>query len=309
MATCIANKKYIHERWSRRSVYISIFTHQRIQCPHGAYIQQSCITNKKYVHERWSRRSEHLSIHTHQRKQCLHGACTHNHALQTRGTYTNVGHVDQCIHKHTYEGCSKWIAYFYLETSNFKLAQKYSFHALEVFPVARNAKFQPMYPLLEGVTVRWFGHNNKVLMNGRSKCLSGLVFPHSKKCFQFRKQKDITWGKVWGIRGVRQNSYFFFSCIFDGLYTRLKFLFPPPNCVIRHTRRSKSSRNFSHQLLQRTTKFWASFDVSPYFIFFVDASTNRFYCSGQWLRVFKWQILCLTLSLTCTFIRHCVDIE
>ena len=79
-----------------------------------------------------------------------------------------------------------------------------------------------------------------------------------------------------------------------------KFLFPPPNCVIRHTRRSKSSRNFSHQLLQRTTKFWASFDVSPYFIFFVDASTNHFYCSGQWLRVFKWQILCHTLSLTCT---------
>ena len=37
-----------------------------------------------------------------------------------------------------YEGCSKWIAYFYLETSNFKLAQKYSFHALEVLPVARN---------------------------------------------------------------------------------------------------------------------------------------------------------------------------
>ena len=100
-----------------------------------------------------------------------------------------------------------------------------------------------------------------------------------------------------------------FRCIFDGLYTRLKFLFLPPNCVIRHTRRSKSSRNFSHQLLQRTTKFWASFDVSPYFIFFVDASTNHFYCSGQWLRVFKWQILCLTLSLTCTFIHHCVDIE
>ena len=110
----------------------------------------------------------------------------------------------------TYEGCSKWIAYFYLETSNFKLAQKYSFHALEVLPVARNAKFQPMYPLLEGVTVRWFGHSNKVLMNGRSKCLSGLVFPPSKECFQFRKQKEITWGKVWGIRGVRQNSYFFF---------------------------------------------------------------------------------------------------
>ena len=100
-----------------------------------------------------------------------------------------------------YEGCSKRIAYFYLETSNFKLAQKYSFHALEVLPVARNAKFQPMYPLLEGVTVRWFGHSNKVLMNGRSKCLSGLVFPPSKECFQFQKQKEITWGKVWGIRG------------------------------------------------------------------------------------------------------------
>ena len=43
--------------------------------------------------------------------------------------------------------------------------------------------------------------------------------------------------------------------IFDRLYTRLKFLFPPPNCVIRHTRRSTSSTNFSHQLLRRTTKF------------------------------------------------------
>ena len=107
-------------------------------------------------------------------------------------------------------GCSKWIANFYPETSNFKLAQTYLFHAPEVLPVARNAKFQPMYPLLEGVTVRWFGHSNKVLMNGRSKCLSGLVFAPSKECFQFRKQKEITWGKVWGIRGVRQNSYFFF---------------------------------------------------------------------------------------------------
>ena len=118
--------------------------------------------------------------------------------------------LEQCFQRKTYEGCSKWIAYFYLETSNFKLAQKYSFHALEVLPVARNAKFQPMYPLLEGVTVRRFGHSNKVLMNGWSKCLSGLVFPPSKECFQFRKQKEITWGKVWGIRGVRQNSYFSF---------------------------------------------------------------------------------------------------
>ena len=74
-----------------------------------------------------------------------------------------------------YEGWSKWIAYFYLETSNFKLAQKCSFHALKVLTVARNAHFQLMYPLLEAVTVRWFGHSNKVLTHGRSKCMSGLV--------------------------------------------------------------------------------------------------------------------------------------
>ena len=42
---------------------------------------------------------------------------------------------------------------FYLESSNFKIAQKCSFHPLEVLPVARNAKCQPMYPLLEGVMV------------------------------------------------------------------------------------------------------------------------------------------------------------
>ena len=87
------------------------------------------------------------------------------------------------------------------------------------------------------------------------------------------------------------------SVHFYGLCTRLKFLFPPPNCVMRHTRRPISSRKFSHQLLQRPTKFWASFDVSLYFIFLVDASTNHFYYSGQWLRVFKWQILCLTLTV------------
>ena len=46
-----------------------------------------------------------------------------------------------------YEGCSKCIAYFYLETSNFRLALNCSFHAIEVLPVARNAKLQPMYPL------------------------------------------------------------------------------------------------------------------------------------------------------------------
>ena len=52
--------------------------------------------------------------------------------------------------------------------------------------------------------------------------------------------------------------------------------FPPPNRVIRHTRRPISGRNFSHQLPQRTTKFLESLDVSPYFIFLVDASTNHF---------------------------------
>ena len=77
----------------------------------------------------------------------------------------------------------------------FKSAQKCFFHALEVLPVARNAKFQPIYPLLEGVTVRWFGHSNKVLMSGRSKCLSGLVFPPSKEWFQFRKQKRYHMGQ------------------------------------------------------------------------------------------------------------------
>ena len=109
-----------------------------------------------------------------------------------------------------YEGCSKWIAYFYLETSNFKLAQKYSFHALEVLPVARNAKFQPMYPLLEGVTVRWFGHSNKVLMNGRSKCLSGLVFSAQQGMLLISETKRNHMGQGLGSTGVRQNSYFFF---------------------------------------------------------------------------------------------------
>ena len=74
-------------------------------------------------------------------------------------------------------------------SGDFKFQVSPKFHALEVLSVAKNAKFQPMYPLLEGVTVRWFGHSNKVLMNGRSKCLSGLVFPPSKECFQFRKKK------------------------------------------------------------------------------------------------------------------------
>ena len=112
--------------------------------------------------------------------------------------------------KTVYVGCSKWIAYFYLETSNFKLAQKYSFHALEALPVARNAKFQPMYPLLEGVTVRWFGHSNKVLMNGRSKCCWDWYFRPARNAFNFRNKKKSHGARSGEYAGVRQNSYFFF---------------------------------------------------------------------------------------------------
>ena len=35
-------------------------------------------------------------------------------------------------------------------------------------------------------------------MNGRSKCLSGLVFPPSKECFQFRKTKRNHMGQGLG---------------------------------------------------------------------------------------------------------------
>ena len=48
------------------------------------------------------------------------------------------------IRKLKNEGYSKRIAYFYLETSNFKLALKHSFHAIKELSVARNAKLQPM---------------------------------------------------------------------------------------------------------------------------------------------------------------------
>ena len=36
----------------------------------------------------------------------------------------------------------------------FQVSPKVLISCLEVLPVARNAKFQPMYSLLEGVTVR-----------------------------------------------------------------------------------------------------------------------------------------------------------
>ena len=105
-----------------------------------------------------------------------------------------------------YEGCLKWIAYFYLETSNFKLAQKYSFHALEVLPVARNAKFQLTYPLLEGVTVRWFGH---WWMADPSACRDWYFRP-ARNAFNFRNKKKSHGARSGEYRGVRQNSYFFF---------------------------------------------------------------------------------------------------
>ena len=44
--------------------------------------------------------------------------------------------------------------FFYLLTSNFKLAQKCTLHAIEVLSVTRNAKLQPMYLLPEGIKVR-----------------------------------------------------------------------------------------------------------------------------------------------------------
>ena len=102
--------------------------------------------------------------------------------------------------------------------------------------------------------IRWTVDSDMPTFRNITNCKSGISFND----FLYFGNDFFTRCRFWPT---------WFRCIFDGLYTRLKFLFPPPNCVIRHTRRSKSSRNFSHQLLQRTTKFWASFDVSPYFIF------------------------------------------
>ena len=75
-------------------------------------------------------------------------------------------------------------------------------HALKVVPMTRNALFQLMNPLLECVTVRWFRYTIKALVNGRSKHLSGLISQSSKTGFLSRKKEEVTWGKVWGIKGV-----------------------------------------------------------------------------------------------------------
>ena len=92
-------------------------------------------------------------------------------------------------------------------------------------------------------------------------------------------------------------------CIFNGLYTRFKFILPASNCAIRHTRRSLSSRKFSHQLLQRTTKFSASFHLSG----------RRFYQPflPQWSMAgcINMANFMSYFSITCTFIHRCVDLE
>ena len=103
--------------------------------------------------------------------------------------------------------------------------------------------------------IRWIIHSDMPTFRAISRTVN-LAFP-SMISFIF---ETISWCKFWPT---------WFGCIFDGPYTRFSFIFPAPNCVLRHTRRSLSSRKFSHQLLQRTTKFWASSNVSLYFIFLV----------------------------------------
>ena len=68
-------------------------------------------------------------------------------------------------------------------------AQKYSFHALEVLPVARNAKFQPMYPLFEGVTVRWFGHSIRYWWMADPSACRDWYFRPARNAFNFGNKK------------------------------------------------------------------------------------------------------------------------
>jgi hypothetical protein len=71
----------------------------------------------------------------------------------------------------------------------------------------------------------WFQHSSIVLVVWMPYCVN-LTVSLRKLLFKWRCD---TW----------------FWCIFDALYTRLKFLSPSPYCVIRHTRRPISSREFS----------------------------------------------------------------
>ena len=56
------------------------------------------------------------------------------------------------------------------------------------------------------------------------------------------------------LRGANFGLPDFGACLMDST-TDSNLFFQAPNCAIRHTRRSLSSRKFSHQLLQRTTNF------------------------------------------------------
>ena len=112
--------------------------------------------------------------------------------------FFSISHKTLFYLKQMYEGCSKWIAYFYLETSNFKWAQKYSFHALEVLPLARNAKFQPMYPLLEasryadlGTVIRYWW------MADPSACRDWYFHP-ARNAFNFGNKKKSGLGNTGG---------------------------------------------------------------------------------------------------------------
>ena len=71
-----------------------------------------------------------------------------------------------------------------------------------------------------------------------------------------------------------------FGCIFDGHYTGLKFLFPPPNCVIRHTGRSISSRKFQSSIALKNNQVLSELGYKPVF----HLSCRHFYQSFllQW---------------------------
>ena len=98
-----------------------------------------------------------------------------------------------------------------------------------------------------------------------------------------------------------------FGSIFDGLQPRIKFLFPSTNRVIRHISRSVNNSNFSKYLFQATYPK-ANFYVGPYFLLLDNTLTNHFYCSSQRLRVFKWQIIYLSIRFMGKYLQYCLGI-
>ena len=86
-------------------------------------------------------------------------------------------------------------------------------------------------------------------------------------------------------------------------YTRLKFLFPPPNCVIKVQKKLKFQSPASSKYNQVLSELWCK----PVFHLFC----RRFYQPFllQWSMTACIQMANFTLSLTCTFKHHCVDIE